>query len=59
MLKVHNRSTKRWWEICSTLTIKTPEQGHLPRSDVFIVNFTYFTRFSSASIIDFEQVNVS
>ena len=59
MLKVHNRSTRRWWEICSKLTTNTPERGHLCRSDVFIVNFTYSTRFSSASIVDIEQVNVS
>ena len=59
MLKVHNRSTRRWWEICSKLTTNTPERGHLSRSDVFIVNFTYSTRFSSASNVDFEQVNVS
>ena len=38
---------------------KTPEQRHWPRSDVFIVSFIYFTRYSSASIVDFEQVNVS
>ena len=25
---------------------------------VFIVSFTYFTRYSSVSIVDFEQVNV-
>ena len=44
MFKVNNRDTgKRHWL----------------RSDVFIVNFTYFTRYSSASIVDFEQVNVS
>ena len=26
-------------EICSKLTIKTPKQGHLRRSGIFIVNF--------------------
>ena len=26
---------------------------------IFIVNFRHFTSFSSVSIIDFEQVNVS
>ena len=59
MLKVHNRSTRRRWEIWSKLTIKTPERRHWPRFDVFKVNFTYFARFSSASIVDFEQVNIS
>ena len=44
MFKVNNRDTgKRHWL----------------RSDVFIVNFTYFTRYSSAYLVDFEQVNVS
>ena len=55
----HNRSTTTRWEICSKLTIKTPERRHWPRSDVFKVNFTYFKRFFSASIVNFEQVNVS
>ena len=59
MLNVHNRSSRRRWEKCSKLTIKTPERRHLPRSDVFKVNFTYFKCFSSASIVNFEQVNVS
>ena len=56
-LKVSNRNTKRRWEICSELTIKIPEKRHSPRSDVFIVNFTYFTHYSSVSIVDFEQVS--
>ena len=30
----------------------------LTSSDVSIDNFTYFTRYSSVSIIDFEQINV-
>ena len=42
--------------ICS---IKTPEWRYWPRSNVFIVNLTYFTRYSTASIVDFELVNVS
>ena len=59
MLKVHNWSTKRRWEICSKLAIKTPDRRHWPRSGVFIVNFTYFTRYSITSNVDFEQVDVS
>ena len=31
---------------------------HRPRSDVFIINFTYFTRYCRVSIVDFEQENV-
>ena len=46
-------------EICSKLTIKTPERRQW-RSGVFIVNFeyiwTYFTPFSRVSIVDFKQV---
>ena len=53
-----NRNTRRRREIFSKLKIKTPERRHLPRSDVFIVNVTYFTRYSSVSIVAFEQVNV-
>ena len=58
MLKFHNRNTRTRWEICPKLIIKIPERRYLPRSDVFIVNLTYFTRYSSVSIVDFEQVNV-
>ena len=48
-------------EICSKLTIKTPERRHCrrSRSAVFIVNFEHILHFfSSVSIVDFEQVNV-
>ena len=39
---------------CSKLTIETLEKG------VFIVNFEHiFTPFSSVSVVDIEQVNVS
>ena len=53
-------------EICSRLTIKTPERQQRGLSGVFIVNFehivnlhvTYFTFFArSVSIVGFEQVN--
>ena len=42
MFKVNNRSTRARSEICSKLTIKTPE---------------HFTLCSSVSIANFEQVN--
>ena len=55
MFKVNNGNTRTGCEISSKLTIKTPER----RSGVFIVNFEhYFTRSSSVSIVDFEQVNI-
>ena len=39
MLKCNNRNTRTRCEICSKLTIKTPERRHWRRSGVFIVNF--------------------
>ena len=39
LFKVNNRNTRKRCDICSKLTIKTPEQRHWRRSDVFIVNF--------------------
>ena len=38
MFKVNNRNNRTRCEICSKLTIKTPERRHWRRSDVFIVN---------------------
>ena len=38
MFKVNNRNTRRSCEICSRLTIKTPERRRR-RSGIFIVNF--------------------
>ena len=38
-LKVNNSNTRKRCEICSKLTIKTPERRHWCRSGVFIVNF--------------------
>ena len=54
---VNNRNTRKRCEICSKLTIKTPQR----RSTVFIVNFehiSYLHLFSSVSTVGFEQVNV-
>ena len=34
------------WEICSTLTIKTPERGNGRRSGVFFVNFEQISHFA-------------
>ena len=51
LFKVNNRNTRKSYEICSKLTIKTPERHQWL--------WTYFTAFSSVSIVDFEQVNVS
>ena len=64
MFKVNNRNTRAKCEVCSKLTIKTPERGQWHRSGVFIVNFEHifihtssiFEHTSSISIANFEQV---
>ena len=45
MFKVNSRNTRRRCEICSKLTVKTPEQR-------------YWHLFS-VSIVDFKQINLS
>ena len=60
LLKVNKRSTRKRCEIYLRLTIKTLEQHQWRDSGVFIVIFLlYFTPFSSLSIVNFEQANVS
>ena len=61
MIKADNRNTRKMCEICSKLTIKTPERRQWHRSGVFIVNFEHISHlFPSVSIVvDFQQVNVS
>ena len=44
MFKVNNRNTRTRCEICSKLTVKTPERR-------------YFTTCSSVFIVNFEQIN--
>ena len=44
LLKVSNRNTRTRCEICSKLTIKTPERRQWRRSNVFIVNFKYISQ---------------
>ena len=39
LFKVNNENTRILCEICSELTIKTPERRQWRRSTVFIVNF--------------------
>ena len=41
MFKVDNRNTRTSIEICSKLTIKTPELRHWRRSGIFIINFEH------------------
>ena len=41
LFKVNKRNSGKGFEICSKLTIKTPERRHCRRSGVFIVNFEH------------------
>ena len=41
LFKVNNKNTRKRIEICSKLTIKTPERCHWRLSGVFIVNFEH------------------
>ena len=43
LLKVNNRSTRTRCEICSKLTIKTPERRQWRCSGVFIANFEHIS----------------
>ena len=45
VLQVNNRNTRARCEICSKLTIKTPEPPLWSRSGVFIVNFEHISHF--------------
>ena len=46
VLKVNNRNTRTSCEICSKLTIKTPERRHCRCSGVFIVNFEHISHLA-------------
>ena len=57
---MNNKNTRTKYEICSKLTIKTPE-GCWRRSTVFIVNFEHISHLvltpcSTVSIVNFEHV---
>ena len=57
MFKANNKNTRTRREICSKLTVKTPER-QWRRSSVFIVNFEHIsTPCFSVFIANFEQVN--
>ena len=58
LLKVNYRNTRTRCEICSKLTIKTPEQRQWRRSGVFIVNFEHIQwRRSGVFIVNFEHIS--
>ena len=46
MFKVSNRNTRTRYEVCSKLTIKTPERRQWHRSGVFILNFEHILTLS-------------
>ena len=58
MFKVNNINTRTKGEICSKLTIKTPERRHWRCSGLFIVNLEHSTPFFIVFIIYFEHGNV-
>ena len=43
LLKVNNRNTRTRREICSKLTLKTPERRHWRRSGIFIDNYEHIS----------------
>ena len=43
----------------SKLTMRTPERCRWRLSNVFTINFEHVSHISTASIVEFEQVNVS
>ena len=57
MFKFNNRNTRTRCEICSKLTIKTPERRHWRLISHLPVS--YFTPCSSVSIVNFEKVNAA
>ena len=59
MFKVDNTNTRERCEICSKLTIKTPERCNWHRFGLFIVTLNIFHTFFYCFYCYFEQVNVS
>ena len=57
LLKVNNRNTRTRCEICSKLTVKTPERHQCRRSDVFIVNFEHILHLVLVLLFNYEHVN--
>ena len=51
MFKVNNRNTRLMYEICSKLTIKTPERRQRRYFGVFIVNFEHISHLVLVSLL--------
>ena len=52
MFKVNNKNTRKWFEICSKLIIKTLERQHCNRSNVFIVDVTLLRSLHSFIVVN-------
>ena len=61
LIKFNNRNTRKKCEICPKLAMKTSEQSHVNDVDLVLLLLTLniFHTFSSFSIVDFAQVNIS
>ena len=59
LFKVNNINTRKKWERCSKLTVKISERRQWRCSDVLLLTLNIFHTFSTASAVNFEQVNVS
>ena len=58
--KVSNKSTTKWFEICSSLTIKTPAWRHWRCFDVFTVNLEHISQLSSrVYIVGFDKFKIT
>ena len=57
LFKVNHRNTRTRCEICSKLTIKTPERRHSFVLVSLLLTLNKFTPCSSVSIVNLEQVN--
>ena len=56
LLKVNNINSRAGCEICSKLTIKTPERQQWRRFGSFLLSLNIFHFFSSASTVNFEHL---
>ena len=57
LFKINNGNTRTMYEICSKLTISTPEGRHWRPSGVLVVHFEYISHIVPVPIVDFKQVN--
>ena len=61
LFKFNNKNSRKRCETCSKLTIKRSERRlmYLIPFDVLKYFWTYFTPFSTVSVVVFEQVNIN